>query len=94
MIEHEYLELTGSSIMREYRVDDTFAPNVYIGAVAYPKEYVPNGRNYAVGYGEIVTDLADKKGTIVITPDKAAYKNRDTVNLSLVMQDRNGSPLS
>ncbi|MFZ2255942.1 MAG: hypothetical protein WAW59_02040 [Patescibacteria group bacterium] len=75
-------------------VDDSFYPNVYIGAVAFASGYTHGARNYAVGYGEIVTDLSDKKANITVIPDKKIYKNRETVNLSLKLTDRQGVGLA
>jgi|GEM_PF-4416285 len=36
-------------------------PNIYIGAIAFPNTNSPGARNYAVGYGEIITDVSLKK---------------------------------
>ncbi len=85
--------MTGNTLLREYIIDDTFYPNVYIGVVAFAPQYTSGNRNYAVGYGEIITDLADKKASLTITPDKTTYKNRETVNLSLHLTDRSNTPL-
>ncbi len=60
MLDHEYVAFTGSTYSREYPIDETFYPNVYIGAVAFPRDGT-SMRAYAVGYGEIIMDLADKK---------------------------------
>ena len=46
--------MTGKTLIREYTVDESFFPNVYIGAVAFPDDSAFGKRNYAVGYGEIV----------------------------------------
>ncbi len=46
--------------MRDYLIDDGFYPNVYIGAIAFPRGGL-SARGYAVGYGEIIMDLSDKK---------------------------------
>jgi uncharacterized protein YfaS (alpha-2-macroglobulin family) len=80
--------------MREYTIDDTMMPNMYIGVVAlHKKDANPSARTYAVGYGEIVTDITDKKAILSITPDKATYKNRDTVSVDLTLTDKSGNPL-
>jgi alpha-2-macroglobulin len=94
VLDHEYVQVTGNTLVREYKIDDTFYPNVYIWVVAYAPHYRADHRNYAVWYGEIVTDLTDKKANLTLTPDKDTYKNRETVNLSLHLTDRTGTPLS
>jgi uncharacterized protein YfaS (alpha-2-macroglobulin family) len=93
VMDHEYIKMTGNTLVREYTVDDSFVPNLYIGAVAFPPGYQAGKRNYAVGYGEIVIDLSDKKANLTLTPDKSKYKNRDTVNLDMTLTDRGGNPL-
>jgi len=93
VIESEYIKLEGTTYLKEYTVDDTFVPNVYIGAVAYPDEKDARQKRYSVGYSEIVTDMKDKKLNINITTDKAQYKNRDTVKLDLVMNSLEGTTL-
>lgn len=50
-------------------------------------------RSYAVGYGEIVTDISEKKSILTITPDKTTYKNKDTANIDLTLTDNSGNPL-
>ena len=69
------------------------APNAYIGVVAFAPNALSGSRSYAVGYGEIVVDIADKKSLLTITPDKTTYKNRENVNLDLTLTDRSGNPL-
>ena len=70
------------------------APNVYIGVVAlHPGTSNQKSRSYAVGYGEIVTDIADKKSVLTIATDKTTYKNRESVNVELTLTDRSGNPL-
>ncbi len=93
VIDHEYIAMSGNTLTREYKIDGSYYPNVYIGAVAYASGYTPGDRNYAVWYGEIIMDLSDKKWDIAITPDKETYKNGDTVKLQLQMSDKNGKPL-
>lgn len=69
-------------------------PNSYIGVVAIkPGVQKKDGRSYAVGYGEIVTDIADKKSILTIIPDKTTYKNRETANVDFTLTDRSGNPL-
>ena len=80
--------MTGNTIVREYPIDDSYYPNVYIGAIAYASGYTHGARNYAVGYGEIVMDISDKKANLTVTSDKETYKNREKVNLSLKMTDK------
>ena len=60
IIDHEYVAYSGSTYTRDYPIDDSFYPNVYIGAIAFPRGGL-SGRGYAVGYGEIIMDLSDKK---------------------------------
>lgn len=69
-------------------------PNAYIGVVAlHPEQKDHKARTYAVGYGEIVTEIADKKGILTITPDKTTYKNREDVTVDVTLTDRSGNPL-
>lgn len=69
-------------------------PNAYIGVVAlHPGSVGSKNRTYAVGYGEIVTDIADKKGILTIATDKDTYKNRENVSLDVTLTDRSGNPL-
>ncbi len=69
-------------------------PNAYIGVVAlHPGTGSDNARSYAVGYGEIVTNIADKKSHLTIDTDKKIYKNRETVKLDLTLTDKSGNPL-
>lgn len=93
VLDHEYLAMTGNTIVREYPIDDSYYPNVYIGAIAYASGYTHGARNYAVGYGEIVMDISDKKANLTVTADKETYKNREKVNLSLKMTDKKWLPL-
>jgi uncharacterized protein YfaS (alpha-2-macroglobulin family) len=37
VINHEYVEFSGSTYTRDYKIDESFYPNVYIGVVAFPK---------------------------------------------------------
>jgi hypothetical protein len=60
ILDHEYIAFSGSSYMREYTVDESFYPNVYLGVVAFPKDKTSD-RSYGVGYSEIVMDITDKK---------------------------------
>lgn len=93
MIDHEYVAVEGNTLLREYTIDDTMVPNIYIGAVAFAPGAPYGSRSYAVGYGEIVTDLSDKKAKIQITPNKDQYINREQVNVDLAFTDRFGNPL-
>ena len=94
VIDREYTYLTGNTLIREYAIDDTIRPNAYIGVVAlHPGQKDQKARTYAVGYGEIVTDIADKKGILTITPDKTTYKNREDVTVDVILTDRSGNPL-
>ena len=47
VIDHEYITFTGSTYSREYKIDESFYPNVYIGAIAFPKNGT-SARSYAV----------------------------------------------
>ena len=94
VIDREYTYLTGNTLIREYSIDDTMRPNAYIGVVAlHPEQKDHKARTYAVGYGEIVTEIADKKGILTITPDKTTYKNREDVTVDVTLTDRSGNPL-
>jgi uncharacterized protein YfaS (alpha-2-macroglobulin family) len=79
--------------MKEYLVDDSLMPNAYIGVVAFRKNEAKDGRSYAVGYGEIITDLSEKRATISVATDKARYKNREKVSVDLTFMDKSGMPL-
>jgi uncharacterized protein YfaS (alpha-2-macroglobulin family) len=93
VIDYEYATLTGNTLVRDYLVDDTAVPNVYIGAVAFAPTSYSGGRMYAVGYGEIVTDLNDKKWKIDILPNKQTYSNREVAQVDMNFTDRSGKPL-
>lgn len=93
VIDHEYIKLTGNTLTKEYVVDESFAPNLYIWAIAFPPSYTYGSRGYAVGYGEIVVDISDTVGKIQITPNKEKYENRETVDLDLTFSDKSGNPL-
>lgn len=92
-MKHEYFTLSGNTFTREYKVDDTMIPNAYIGVTALNPSSPDSKRSYAVGYGEIVSDYAEKKGNLTLNPDKETYKNRETVNLDMTLTDRSGNPL-
>ncbi len=47
VIDHEYVAFTGSTYSRSYTIDESFYPNVYIGAVAFPRDGTST-RLYAV----------------------------------------------
>ena len=95
VIDREYLYLSGNTLTREYPIDDTMRPNAYIGVVALRPGTTDqwSNRTYAVGYGEIVTDIADKKSILTLSTDKTTYKNRDRVTLDMSLTDRSGNPL-
>jgi uncharacterized protein YfaS (alpha-2-macroglobulin family) len=93
VIQHEYVALSGSTLLREYIVDDTMIPNIYIGVIAFSNANTPGARNYAVGYGEIITDVSDKKGNITISPSKEVYTNRENASLSFSLKSKDGKPL-
>lgn len=93
VIDYEYTPIQGNSVVREYTVDDTSMPNVYIGVVAFPGNSSHGMRSYAVGYWEIVTDMTDKKAKIQVTTNKDQYINREQVNVDLALTDKFGNPL-
>ena len=93
MIAREYFTLTGNTFTREYKVDDTLLPNAYIGVVALAVNPLGSTRSYAVGYGEIIADVTQKQAILTLTPDKLAYKNRESVTLDMTLSDRSGNPL-
>ena len=93
MIAREYFTLTGNTFTREYKVDDTLLPNAYIGVVALAPMNSGSTRSYAVGYGEILADATQKEAILTLTPDKLAYKNRESVTLDMTFSDRSGNPL-
>jgi uncharacterized protein YfaS (alpha-2-macroglobulin family) len=94
VIDREYTYLSGNTLTREYTIDDSMIPNAYIGVVAlHPESKNSKSRTYAVWYGEIITDIADKKSIITITPDKETYKNRENISIDLTLTDRSGNPL-
>ncbi len=93
VIDKEYVYLTGNTLTREIPIDDTIMPNAYIGVVALNANPTGNSRSYAVWYGEIITDIADKKSILTVAPDKTTYKNRENVNVDLTLTDRSGNPL-
>lgn len=90
ILESKYIEIQSSTHIEEYEIDGTFEPNVYIGAVAFPPKSFSGTKSYSVGYGEIITDLSEKRLNIHIATDKTTYKNRDNVTLTLGMTDIHG----
>lgn len=94
VIDSEYVYLSGNTLLKEYRIDDSMVPNAYIGVVALrPLSNPWITRTYAVWYGEIITDLADKKWSLSIKTDKSTYKNREIVTADMTLTDRSGNPL-
>ncbi len=89
VIDHEYVAYSGSTYTRNYSIDDSFYPNVYIGAIAFPRGGLTD-RGYAVGYGEIIMDLSGKKWNLKITPNKITYKNRETVSIDITLTNKAG----
>ncbi len=88
VIDHEYVAYSWSTYSRDYIIDESFYPNVYIGAIAFPNGGT-NDKGYAVGYSEIIMDLTSKKWNLTIKTDKETYKNRDTVTVDLELLDKN-----
>ncbi len=93
VIDSEYVKIQGTTYIKEYTIDDTFVPNVYIGAVAYPSDTSLQKKRYSVGYSEIITDMKDKKLSVQINTDQPTYKNRDTVKLNLALSSLEGTTL-
>lgn len=91
VIDHEYVAFSGSTYSRDYQINDSFYPNVYIGAIAFPKDGTSD-KWYAVGYSEIIMDMTEKKWTLDIKTDKETYKNRETVTLDLTLTNKNNTP--
>jgi hypothetical protein len=88
VIDHEYIAYSGSTYTRDYPIDESFYPNVYIGAIAFPAGGIGD-KGYAVGYSEIIMDLTSKKWALNIKTDKETYKNRDTVSVDITLSDKN-----
>lgn len=89
VFDKEYFYLSGNTFTREIKVDDTMMPNAYIGVVAlHPGTGSENTRSYAVGYGEIVTNISDKKSHLTIDTNKKTYKNRENVQVNLTLTDK------
>lgn len=78
----EIIDVVGNIFFREITVDESFAPNAYIGVVAIDTntQKIPA---YKVGYTEIVVDKTDKKSAVKITTDKATYSPRDVVTIDV-----------
>lgn len=70
-------------------IDESYYPNLYIGAIASPAPTQTGGLTYAVGYGEIVMDLTDKKSYLKIQTNKDTYTTRESVTLDLTLTDKN-----
>ncbi len=87
VIDHEYIAYSGSTYIRNYTIDDSFYPNVYIGVIAFPKGWL-GGKGYAVGYSEIIMDLSSKKGILAIKTDKEVYKNREMVTAEILLLNK------
>ena len=87
IINHEYIPFTWSTYTRDYSIDESFYPNVYIGVVAFPKGGIWN-RGYAVWYSEIIMDISEKKWNLNIKTDKETYKNRDTVTAEITLTNK------
>lgn len=93
VLESEYLPIQGNTLIKEYKIDDTSVPNIYIWAVALSPTVLTGSRTYAVGYAEIVTDLADKKADLSVETNKSVYMNGESVDVWFLLRDRNGNPL-
>jgi uncharacterized protein YfaS (alpha-2-macroglobulin family) len=93
VIDSEYVPIEWNTMIREYDIDETSVPNIYIWAVAFNSSIWTWARSYAVWYGEIVTDLADKRANLQIETNKTTYTNKENVDMLLTLTDRNGKPL-
>jgi uncharacterized protein YfaS (alpha-2-macroglobulin family) len=80
----ELIDVTGNLFFREVTVDESWAPNAYIGVVAIDTatDRVPT---YKVGYTEIVIDKTDKKSTVAVQTDKEIYSPRETVTVDITL---------
>ena len=88
VIDHEYVAYSGSTYTRNYTIDESFYPNVYIGVVAFPSGGWGD-KGYAVGYSEIIMDLSGKKWNLSVKTDKEIYKNRETVTAEITLLGKN-----
>ncbi|PZM85612.1 hypothetical protein DLH72_01895 [Candidatus Gracilibacteria bacterium] len=87
----EVEDVEGNIFFKEFVVDESFAPNSYIGIFMIDLESkVPE---YKVGYAEVVIDKTDKKAEIELKTDKEVYSPRDEVKLDLNLKDSKGNPL-
>ncbi len=93
VIESEYLPIEGNTMIREYLIDESSVPNIYIWAVAFNRLAWTGSRTYAVWYGEIVTDLLDKRANLQIETNKSTYTNRENVDILLTLTDNKNKPL-
>lgn len=88
VLDYEYIAFSGSTYSRDYQIDESFYPNVYIGAVAFPKEGTSE-RGYAVGYSEIIMDMTEKKWALAVATNKESYKNREMVTVDFSLSNKN-----
>ncbi len=93
VIDSEYLPIEGNTMIREYLIDESAVPNMYIWVVAFPSHFGTSSRGYAVWYTEIITDLADKKANIQIDTSKSVYTNGEKVDIWLLLTDSRGKPM-
>ncbi|MDD3794035.1 MAG: alpha-2-macroglobulin family protein [Candidatus Gracilibacteria bacterium] len=87
---YEYIEVPGNIFFKEFSIDESFAPNSYIGVAMIDTKV---GGEYKVGYTEIVVDKSDKKSFIDIKTNKQTYKPREQVKVDLLVKDAKGKPL-
>lgn len=86
---YEVIDVKGSMAHYRFPVKAAYYPNVYVSVVAYPPEHAVRS-----GSKRFVVDSDQKKLTISITPDRAAYRPGDQVKLDLRATDTTGRPVS
>jgi uncharacterized protein YfaS (alpha-2-macroglobulin family) len=87
VLKREYRDVTGNMFFYELPIEESFAPNVYIGVVAIEPSSGKKVPEYRVGYAEVVVDKTDKKAFVTVVADKKEYKPREKVVLNLASKD-------
>lgn len=88
---YEYIEVPWNIFFKEFSIDESFAPNSYIGVAMIDTNI---WWEYKVWYTEIVVDKTDKKSFIDIKTDKKTYKPREQVKVDLVVKDVKWNPIN
>lgn len=96
VVEHEYIDVEWNIFFKEFLVDESYAPNSYIGVMMVDtttpymdeKTWLNILPQYKVGYAEVVIDKTDKKSFVSIKADKDKYKPREEVTLDLEVTDK------